>query len=152
MLISTRFGNTPQLHRVAMPRGARQQLTFYDEPVTAAWYEPRQGRYVVFTRDVGGNEFAQLYRYDLADGRVTLLTDGGRSQNGNVRSEQRGDRIAYGSYSAQRRRSRHLRDGPPRPDERPDAAAGDGWRLVRRSTGRPTTASLLVIELVSVNQ
>src|SRR6187200_2929243 len=34
VLISTRFGNTPQLHRVAMPLGDRHQLTFFDEPVT----------------------------------------------------------------------------------------------------------------------
>src|SRR5829696_8855810 len=66
LLISTRFGNTPQLHRVAMPLGARQQLTFFDEPVGDAEYEPRAGRYFLFTRDVGGNEFAQIYRYDVA--------------------------------------------------------------------------------------
>jgi len=28
MLISTRFGDTPQLHLVKSPGGARQQLTF----------------------------------------------------------------------------------------------------------------------------
>ena len=33
MLIATRFGNTSQIHRVAMPMGARQQLTFEAEPV-----------------------------------------------------------------------------------------------------------------------
>ena len=112
VLISTRFGNTPQLHRVAMPLGARQQVTFYDEPVTSGWYEPRQGRYFVFMRDVGGNEFAQLYRYDLADGRVTLLTGGGRSQNGTwVEQSWRSHRVRL--HAAQRRRSRHLRMDPP---------------------------------------
>jgi len=33
MLISTRFGNTPQIHEVRLPGGARRQLTFYAEPV-----------------------------------------------------------------------------------------------------------------------
>ena len=51
----------------------------------------------MFPRDVGGNEFAQLYRFDVANGRVTLLTDGGRSQNGGVTWNRAGDRIAYGS-------------------------------------------------------
>ena len=34
MLIATRFGDVEQLHRVATPLGAREQLTFYREPVT----------------------------------------------------------------------------------------------------------------------
>ena len=33
MLVSTRFGDVAQLHSVAMPGGARQQLTFTPEPV-----------------------------------------------------------------------------------------------------------------------
>ncbi len=36
VLIATRFGDVDQLHRVAMPLGAREQLTFYREPVTNA--------------------------------------------------------------------------------------------------------------------
>ena len=34
MLIATRFAETAQLHIVAMPGGARQQLTFYSDAVT----------------------------------------------------------------------------------------------------------------------
>ena len=37
MLISTRFGNTAQLQRVAMPMGAREQLSFEVEPVGGGW-------------------------------------------------------------------------------------------------------------------
>lgn len=82
MLITTRFGNTPQIHQVAAPLGARKQLTFFDEPVGSGGIDPIDGKFFLFSRDRGGNEFSQLYRYDFADGRVTLLTDGGRSQNG----------------------------------------------------------------------
>jgi dipeptidyl aminopeptidase/acylaminoacyl peptidase len=150
VLISTRFGNTPQLHRVAMPLGARQQVTFYDDPVTSAWYEPRQGRYFVFMRDVGGNEFTQLYRHDLADGRVTQLT-GGRSQNSNVEFSSRGDRIAFASTR---------RNGADRdiyvmdPLDSTSArmllqVAGGGWFPLDWS---PDDRHLLVVELVSVNQ
>src|SRR6186713_1320755 len=32
LLIATRFGDAEQLHRVAMPLGMREQLTFYREP------------------------------------------------------------------------------------------------------------------------
>jgi dipeptidyl aminopeptidase/acylaminoacyl peptidase len=97
ILISTRFANTAQIHRVKQPGGARTQLTFFSEPVGAATYEPRAGQYFLFGRDAGGNEFAQIYRYDMADGRITLLTDGGRSQNGGIEWSTHGDRIAYGS-------------------------------------------------------
>ena len=37
MLITTRFGNTNQLHRVAMPMGDREQLSFEAEPVGGSW-------------------------------------------------------------------------------------------------------------------
>lgn len=84
LLISTRFGNTAQIHHVRVPGGARKQLTFFPEPVSAATWEPKQGQYLIFSRDTGGNEFSQLYRLDLDTGRSSLLTDGGRSQNGGV--------------------------------------------------------------------
>ena len=76
VLVATRFGNVAQVHRVAQPLGARAQLTFFDEPVGGAVYDPRGGESFLFLKDVGGNEFDQIYRYALADGRVTLLTDG----------------------------------------------------------------------------
>jgi dipeptidyl aminopeptidase/acylaminoacyl peptidase len=76
MLISTRFGNTNQLHRVARPMGARQQLSFEADPV-GGQYSP-SGDIILVQKDVGGNEFFQLYT--LANGRLNLLTDG-RSRN-----------------------------------------------------------------------
>src|SRR6266852_9475326 len=36
ILIATRFGDTPQLHLVTTPGGARRQLTFYADAVTNA--------------------------------------------------------------------------------------------------------------------
>ena len=80
MLIGTRFSDTLQLHAVAQPGGARRQLTFSTEPVAGGQFEPRQGRFIVFSQDVGGGEFYQLHRLDLAEGKTTLLTDG-RSRN-----------------------------------------------------------------------
>jgi protease II len=76
MLITTRFGNTAQLHRVAMPMGDREQLSFEAEPVNGNWSPA--GDVLAVQKDVGGSEFFQLYT--LAAGRLTLLTDG-RSRN-----------------------------------------------------------------------
>jgi dipeptidyl aminopeptidase/acylaminoacyl peptidase len=76
MLITTRFGNTAQVHRVATPMGAREQLSFEAEPVQGGWSP--NGDVLAVQKDVGGSEFFQLYT--LANGRLTLLTDG-RSRN-----------------------------------------------------------------------
>ncbi|MGH9261250.1 MAG: S9 family peptidase, partial [Acidimicrobiales bacterium] len=84
VLIRTRFGNTAQFHRVRMPGGDRTQLTFFEDPVGGAVYEPRAGKYFLFTKDVGGGEFFPIYRFDLATGDAVLLTDG-QSQNGGIR-------------------------------------------------------------------
>src|SRR5256885_7936646 len=94
MIIGTRFGDAPQLHRVAAPGGARTQLTFFSDPVSGASYQPVDGRYIVFTKDVGGAEFFQKYRYDVATGDITLLTDGGARNVGGAWSHK-GDRYAY---------------------------------------------------------
>ncbi len=76
MLIATRFGDTPQLHLVSAPGGARQQLTFFPDAVTNGRFHPNGGAYIVFSKDIGGGEWYQLYRYDFKTGEVTLLTDG----------------------------------------------------------------------------
>src|SRR6266704_209521 len=94
MIIATRFGDAPQLHRVAFPGGARTQLTFFPDPVSGASYQPVDGRYIVFTKDVGGAEFFQKYRYDVATGDITLLTDG-KSRNVGGAWSHKGDRYAY---------------------------------------------------------
>jgi dipeptidyl aminopeptidase/acylaminoacyl peptidase len=151
MLIATRFGNTAQVHVVRMPLGARTQLTFFDEPVGGASFDPKDGSYFVFGRDVGGNEFNQLYRYDVATGQVTLLTDGGRSQNGGVTWNRAGDRIAYGST----RRNGADRDlyvmdpANPSSDRRVLEVSGGGWSVLDWS---PDDRQLLVIQYISVNQ
>ncbi len=76
MAITTRFGNTFQLHRVAGPMMDRRQMTFEAEPVQAS-VSP-SGALTVLAKDNGGDEFYQLYR--LEAGRPILLTDG-KSRN-----------------------------------------------------------------------
>ena len=94
MIVGTRFGDAPQLHRVRSPGGDRTQLTFFPDPVSGASYQPTDGRYIVFTKDLGGAEFFQKYRYDVTTGEITLLTDGKSRNVGGAWSHQ-GDRYAY---------------------------------------------------------
>lgn len=97
MLIATYMCNTPQVYVVKFPGGARTQLTYFDErPTRGVSYQPTRGTYFIFSKDSGGDENYQNYRYDFVDGRVTLLTDG-KSKNGPGVWSNRGDRIAYGS-------------------------------------------------------
>ncbi|HYK45686.1 MAG TPA: prolyl oligopeptidase family serine peptidase [Parafilimonas sp.] len=97
MLISTRFGNTPQLHWVKMPGGERKQITFFDEPVSTATFNPVNANYFLYAKDSGGNEFRQIYRYQISTGKSIQLTPGGRSQNGNIAWNEKGNKIVYTS-------------------------------------------------------
>lgn len=78
MLITTRFANTNQLHKVAFAGGDRSQLTFHDEPVAGVHTLP--GGQILFSKDTGGDEWFQLFLRD-ADGRETQITEKG-TRNG----------------------------------------------------------------------
>jgi len=77
ILITTRFGDTMQLHIVNQPMGMRQQITFFDQPILGASFVPgSKGRCLIFSQDSDGYENWQLYHLDLKTGQTTLLTDG----------------------------------------------------------------------------
>src|SRR6185312_2359552 len=94
MLISTRFGDVPQIHRVSAPGAARTQLTFFPDRVTSAHYDPVNGSYFIFSKDIGGGEWYQYYRYDLDTGNITLLTDG-KSRNLSAVFANHSGQLAY---------------------------------------------------------
>ena len=127
MLITTRFGNTAQIHRVAGPLAYRQQLSFEEEPVIGSWSPA--GDAMVAQKDVGGNEFFQLYT--LRDGRLTLLTDG-RSRN-ELGAWSRDGRLI--GYSSTRRNGTdsdlYVMDPRDRSTDRMVAQVqGGGWAIV----------------------
>jgi dipeptidyl aminopeptidase/acylaminoacyl peptidase len=84
------------VHQVKAPGAARTQLTFFPDRVAEAIYPPVNNNSFLFMKDVGGGEFFQLYRYDLATGDITRLTDG-KSRNIDPRWSYQGDRVAFGS-------------------------------------------------------
>jgi len=151
MIISTRFGNVPQLHLVKEPLGVRKQLTFFNEPITNAVFDPVNGDYFLFTKDKGGNEFSQIYRYDLSDGKKTLLTDGRRSQNGNIVWNKKGNLIAYTSTARNGTdRDIYLMD-PKNPSTNKIMVQleGGGWSVLDWS---PTDKQILVSQYLSANE
>jgi dipeptidyl aminopeptidase/acylaminoacyl peptidase len=97
LLISTRFGDAEQLHRVATPLGDREQLTFFREPVSVARApQSAVAPGFAFLRDQGGNEQSQVFYYDLNTRAVRMLTTG-QGQNGAMVWSHDGKRVAYNS-------------------------------------------------------
>jgi dipeptidyl aminopeptidase/acylaminoacyl peptidase len=96
IFVSTRFGDVSQVHRVGHPGGARQQVTFFDEPVSGLQRQPG-GSKMIFRMDAGGSEFTQIFLLDPAsDDDAIMLTDG-ESRNGSVVWDRSGELIAYQS-------------------------------------------------------
>ncbi len=151
MLIATRFANTAQIHLVAAPGAARTQMTFFAEPVRTADYDAAHGRFFLFTKDAGGDEFMQLFRHDFADGRSTRLSDGGRSQNGAWQWAHDKRRIVYGST----RRNGADRDlwvmNPldPATDKLLLEVKGGGWQAADWS---PDDTKVIAIEKLSASK
>jgi dipeptidyl aminopeptidase/acylaminoacyl peptidase len=149
MLILTRFADVPQVHRVKMPGGDRTQLTFSPDRIGSARYGANGG-YFVFSKDIGGGEWFQLYRYDLADGSITLLTDG-KSRNNDAIYSHSADLVAY---SSTRRTGKDtdiwvMDPRDPKSDHMLLQLEGGGWSAQDWS---PDNKKLLVRNDVSANQ
>lgn len=149
MLIGTRFADVPQIHRVKMPGGDRSQLTFFPDRTSGGHFGPK-GDYFTFSKDVGGGEWFQIYRYDLATGDVTLLTDG-KSRNTGRAFAHNDNRFAYGST----RRTGQDNDiwimnaTNPKTDKMLLQLEGGGWGVVDWS---PDNKKLLVQQEISANE
>ena len=150
MLILTRFADTNQLHVVKMPGGARTQLTFFPDRVAGARFQPTTGDYFVFRKDIGGGEWFQLYRYDLASGDITLLTDG-KSRNLGELFSHAGDRLVYTST---RRNNQDtdlwiINPTDPKSDRMLLQLEGGGWEPVAWSFD---DKQVLLLEEISANE
>jgi len=150
MLIVTRFGDTPQVHRVVSPLGARTQLTFFPDRIDGAAIQPTQGDYFLFSKGVGGNEFNQNYRYNFSDGEITLLTDG-KSKNSEPVWSNRGERVAYTSTRRNGADTDIYTESPadPKSDRLLAEVKGGGWEPADWS---PDDKKLLVLEGISINE
>ena len=132
MLIRTRFGNVPQLHRVAGPMMDRQQITFEAEPVGGSWAP--SGDVLAISKDRGGDEFFQIHRLD--NGRLTLLTDG-KSRN-NLGSWSKDGKLL--SYSSTRRNGTDtdlyvMDPRDPKTDRLVAEVKGGGWGIAAFAPG-----------------
>ena len=150
MLISTRFGEVPQIHQVAMPMGARTQLTFFPEKVSSAQWAPGKADGFIFSKDIGGNEFFQFYWKDGKSGKVSLLTDGKSRNTGGVFS-RKGNKFAYESTRRTGKDTDVYWMDPAHPKEEKLVfqAEGGGWSV---SDISPDETGLLLHNYISANQ
>lgn len=149
ILISTRFGNTDQLHLVSSPMGARKQLTFSNEPIRGGAFLPgSKDRKLFYFRDTGGNEYSQLYLFNLDDGRETLLTDG-KSRHESLVVARSGKIIAFTGTG------RNKRDGDiyvaAAPDFKPRLLMEVNGAFYPRDFNADGS-KLTVVELISVKE
>lgn len=150
LLITTRFGDTNQVHQVKFPGGDRSQLTFFPDRVAGASYQPTKGDYFLFLKDVGGGEWFQIYRYDFSTGDSTLLTDG-KSRNLGVQWNHSGDRIAYSSTRRNGKDTDIWMMDPrdPKSDHLLVQLEGGGWAVSSRSFDDKQFA---LMEEISINE
>jgi dipeptidyl aminopeptidase/acylaminoacyl peptidase len=154
MLISTRFADTFQIHEVKLPGASRTQLTFYKDDVRTAHYPPKgDGGFFIFSKDIGGGEFYQLYRYDHANGAITLLTDG-KSRNVDEHWSASGKYLAYSSTRRTGNDTDIWLSEPAHPDDPKTnrmlaPVAGGGWAVADWS---PDDSQLIVQEYISANE
>jgi len=146
IIVSTRFGNVPQLHTVAAPLMSRRQITFEGEPLQG--YPAPVGDMLLVQKDNGGDEFFQIYRLDA--GRLQLLTDG-KSRNEFGAYTQDGKLIGY---SSTRRTGTDsdlyvMNPADPKSDRLVAQVKGGGWAIAGFS---PDNRTALVIEYVSVQK
>lgn len=146
--ILTRFGDTNQVHRVAMPLGARTQITFEAERVLGAIARPKHAQFL-FTMDEGGAENYQFFLFDEPTGTITRLTDG-QARHTAPRWSPSGRFLAFSSNA---RNGRDMDLYVLEPDARTPA------RLLHKVAGNwgtadwsPDESKIAAIESISINE
>ena len=125
ILITTRLGETGQVHRIDHPGAARTQLTFRREPSRSPGYVPGSDRSFLFSGDIGGDEQYQIFRFDMDSGSTTQLTPTGVRHGGWTWSRD-GGHITYSS---------NQRNGKDFDIWMGDARSADGARLLCEGEG-----------------
>jgi dipeptidyl aminopeptidase/acylaminoacyl peptidase len=150
LLITTRFGETAQLHLVEQPGVDRRQITFFPELVTNATFPKLpQSRTFYFLKDVGGGEFYQIFSFDMNTGAYAMLTDG-KSRNSSPKFANKSDQYIFTSTG----RNRKDNDFYISPSGTPEQA-----RLLKETEGAwaalewsPDDQQVLVSNYRSVNE
>ncbi len=149
MLVRTRFAESPQIHEVAMPMGARTQLTYYKDQVMGAQYRPGKPGQFIYTLNEGGAENYQFFVVDPATGKARRFTDGKSRHVAAVWSND-GKLLAYASNARNGRDFDLYVADPSTPgSERRVAELKGAWNPLDWS---PDNSRILLDEGISANE
>ena len=95
IFIKTQPKHVTQLHRVSEPGGALHQLTTGKEPVGEVLRQPNSNL-LALTRDIGGDEFDQIYLLNPDNGLIHKVSDG-KGLNNRMAWDRQGRFLAYRS-------------------------------------------------------
>jgi len=121
MLITTRFGDTNQIHRRHPTRWwTAHSSHFFPGPRRRRFVSSPQkgGLFRIFRKAWAANEFNQNYRYNFSDGEITPAHGTASRGTRGLFWSDHGERLAYASTRRNGRRHRHLRPIARGPEER----------------------------------
>lgn len=147
ILMTTRFGETTQVHMLDRPLGARKQITFLDETVSSPTFVPGRVDRIAYLSDKGGNEQYRLHHADLPANEVTAVSqEGARVQHYEWSSD--GSRLAFNSNARNGKdMDIYVCDGADPASVRKVADAQGHWGPVDWS---PDDRKILVMEYISI--
>jgi dipeptidyl aminopeptidase/acylaminoacyl peptidase len=95
LLISTRFADVPQVHRVVAPLGMREQLTWYTDPITKVLTSPAgSAAGFAFLKEHNADDQPQLYYYSFTAHSARMLS-GGTGRHGSPLWSPDGQHIVF---------------------------------------------------------
>lgn len=152
MLVKARLEQSQvmQLCMVDDFEGKPISLTSFSDGIADALYQPTEGLYCVFSKDVDGTEKYQNYRYDFATDTITLLTDG-KSRNKLGVWSPKGDKMAFTSNERNGKDQDVYIINPLIPESKhlvAEFSEGDNWAIEDWS---PDSTKLLLSEYRSIS-
>jgi len=149
ILINTRFGDTPNLHRVYTPGGRREQITFFREPASGRFIPKGDGE-ILLSMSQGGSENDQVYLFDRKQGRAVLFTDG-KSRNLLGPITKDGRQVIIGNNSRNGKDTDLYVADPRKPGKLKEVFQVDNafWSV---SDWSPDATKLLMMRVVSANE
>ena len=83
--------NIAQIYLLSKAGGAIEKISDFPEPIAQASFEPINGKFLVISKDTGGNEATQVYRMNLSTRDTVLLSQADERSSFNW--NHKGDRV-----------------------------------------------------------
>jgi dipeptidyl aminopeptidase/acylaminoacyl peptidase len=143
--------NIAQIYLLRSPGGKLERLTDFPDVISRAAFDPRAGKFMVYSRDSGGNEATQVFRMDLDGRQSTLLS--APDERSDFTWNDKGDRLLVSAVPLDKTAKEGKRDelrttltlvDPLHPEQKTKLAElpGGGWGDYRFSHGDTMIAAI----------